>query len=223
MLYKAIIFDLFETLVTEWGHKKYTKREMSADLGIEKELFDRYWDEKEEERYLGSIDFTDSLSYVCEKAGKPVPYSTFTAMAQKRIQTKACCFEYVHPHVYQLLDYLKAKGLPLAIVSNCSAEEVTVIRQSKLYPYFDHILLSYEIQIQKPDIRIYQEAARLLCVSADECLFIGDGGSHELQGAKAAGMTAIQARWYTNQLPNKRSAIPPFLTAEDPLDILQII
>lgn len=53
--YKAVLFDLFETLITEWGHKKYTKREMCADLGIEREKFDRYWDEKEEERYCGKI------------------------------------------------------------------------------------------------------------------------------------------------------------------------
>ena len=25
MKYKAVIFDLFETLISEWGHEKYTK------------------------------------------------------------------------------------------------------------------------------------------------------------------------------------------------------
>lgn len=47
MKYKAVIFDLFETLITEWGHKKYTKNEMCSDLGIEREKFDQYWNEKE--------------------------------------------------------------------------------------------------------------------------------------------------------------------------------
>lgn len=55
MKYKAVIFDLFETLITEWGHKKYTKNEMCSDLGIEREQFDRYWDEKEQDRYIGKI------------------------------------------------------------------------------------------------------------------------------------------------------------------------
>ncbi len=41
---KAVIFDLFETLITEWGHKKYTKNEMCADLGLERERFDAYWE-----------------------------------------------------------------------------------------------------------------------------------------------------------------------------------
>ena len=47
---KAVIFDLFETLITEWGHKKYTKKEMCADLGIDRSHFDFFWEEKEQER-----------------------------------------------------------------------------------------------------------------------------------------------------------------------------
>ena len=35
MKYQAVIFDLFETLITEWGHKKYTKTEMCSELGVE--------------------------------------------------------------------------------------------------------------------------------------------------------------------------------------------
>lgn len=223
MKYKAVIFDLFETLITEWGHKKYTKSEMSSDLGVDEEEFNKYWDEKENDRYLGTVDFIDSLLFVCEKCGKHVENSTLSAMTEKRIKTKAACFHYVHPDVYRLLEHLRAAGLSLAIVSNCSAEEVTALRQSKIYPYFDQILLSYEVKMQKPDTRIYAQAAKLLGVSAYECLFVGDGGSNELPGAKTAGMTALQAKWYTNQLPHKRDNIPGFLTAESPLDIFTIL
>lgn len=223
MKYKAVIFDLFETLITEWGHKKYTKNEMCSDLGLEREKFDVYWNEKEEDRYSGKISFADSILYVCEKCDKRIDDSVLSEIADKRIKTKALCFEYVDSDVYQLLNDLKKMGLRLAIVSNCSSEEVKVIRQSKIYQYFDQVILSYEVKMQKPDIRIYQETADLLGVAANECIFVGDGGSNELEGAKLAGMKAIQAKWYTNQLPHKRDSIDGFLTAEEPLDILQII
>ena len=49
---KAVLFDLFETLMTEWGHKKYTKSEMSSDLGVDQALFNQCWDENEQKRYL---------------------------------------------------------------------------------------------------------------------------------------------------------------------------
>lgn len=223
MKYKAIIFDLFETLITEWGHKKYTKNEMCSDLGIERGAFNLYWEEKEQERYIGKIDFMDSVLYVCEKCGKQIDDSTLEAIIDKRIKTKSMCFEYVNPDVFQLLSQLKSMGFKLAIVSNCSSEEVKVIKQSKIYEYFDQVILSYEVGLQKPDIHIYKKAADLLRVALDECIFVGDGGSNELVGAKDAGMMAIQAKWYTNQHPYKRESMAGFLAAEEPLDILQYI
>ena len=89
----AVIFDLFETLITEWGHKKYTKREMCADLGIEREKFDLFWDEKEEERYCGKMSFADSVRYVCEKCGRQIADSVLAEITNKRESTKSRCFE----------------------------------------------------------------------------------------------------------------------------------
>lgn len=218
---RAVIFDLFETLITEWGHKKYTKNEMCSDLGIEREEFDLYWEEKEQERYIGKIDFIDSILYVCGNCGKRIDDSTLEAITVKRIKTKSACFEYVDPAVFHLLSHLKSMGLKLAIVSNCSSEEVKVIKQSKVYEYFDQVILSYEVGFQKPDILIYKKAADLLGVALDECIFVGDGGSNELVGARDAGMKAIQAKWYTKRHPNKRESMAGFLTAEEPLDVLQ--
>ena len=223
MKYKAVIFDLFETLITEWGHKKYTKNEMCSDLGIEREKFDLYWNEKEKERYIGKISFGDSILYVCEKCGKHIDNSTLSYITDKRIKTKSLCFEYVNPDVFQLLNNLKTMGLRLAIISNCSSEEVTVIKQNKIYTYFDQAVLSYEIGMQKPDGQIYKETSNLLGVDSKECIFVGDGGSNELEGAKLAGMKAIQAKWYTNQHPHKRDSMEGFLIAEQPLDVLQHI
>ena len=223
MKYKVVIFDLFETLITEWGHKKYTKNEMCADLGIEREKFDIYWDEKGDDRYLGEISFEDSLLYVCEKMEKSIDTSVIANIIDKRIRTKSVCFDYVNPDVLQLLKNLKALGLRTAIISNCSSEEVNVLKESEIYKYFDEVILSYEVHMKKPDSCIYEETAKRLGVSLSECVFVGDGGSNELVGARAVGMKAIQAKWYTNQHPRKRDNIDGFLTAEEPLDVMKYI
>lgn len=146
-----------------------------------------------------------------------------SSVTEERIKTKSLCFEYVNPDVFQLLGNLKTMELKLAIISNCSSEEVTVIKQSKIYPYFDQVILSYEIEMQKPDCRIYTETASLLGVSSNECIFVGDGGSNELEGAKLAGMEAVQAKWYTNQQPHTRDSMDGFLIAEQPLDVLGVL
>lgn len=223
MKHKAVIFDLYETLITEWGHKKYTKNDMSADLGVEREIFDMYWDEKEQERYVGEINFEDSILYVCESCGKCMDNSLLFSVVDKRIRTKSACFEYVIPDVYQLLKNLKAMGLKTAIVSNCSSDEVKALKKSEIYKYFDEVILSFEVHMKKPDPCIYEEAARRLGVAFNECVFVGDGGSNELAGAKAVGMKAIQAKWYTNQHPYKRENIDDFSVAEEPLDIIEYV
>ena len=209
MQYKAVIFDLFETLITEWGHKKYTKNEMCADLGVERAEFDIFWDEKALDQYEGKITYEDSIKYVCEKCGKSVDETTISYILDKRIKTKSVCFEYVQPEVYQLLKTLRDIGMKTAIVSNCSSEEVQVLKDSEIYKYFDEVILSYEVHMKKPDSCIYEEAAKRLGIDVSECIFVGDGGSNELVGARNVGMKAIQAKWYTNKPPQFQFNLEP--------------
>ena len=196
---------------------------MCADLGVERAEFDVFWDEKEQDRYIGSMSFEDSILYVCEKCGKNVDTSTISDIIDKRIKTKSVCFEYVYPEVFQLLKTLREMGLQTAIISNCSSEEVNVLKESEIYKYFDEVILSYEVHMKKPDSCIYEEASKRLGVCLGECIFVGDGGSNELVGAKNVRMKAIQAKWYTNHHPRKRDNIEGFLVAEEPLEILQYI
>ena len=196
---------------------------MCADLGVERAEFDVFWDEKEQDRYIGSMSFEDSILYVCEKCGKKVEDITISDIIDKRIKTKSVCFEYVYPEVFQLLKTLREMGLQTAIISNCSSEEVNVLKESEIYKYFDEVILSYEVHMKKPDSCIYEEASKRLGVCLGECIFVGDGGSNELVGAKNVRMKAIQAKWYTNHHPRKRDNIEGFLVAEEPLEILQYI
>ena len=221
--FKAVVFDLFETLITEWGHEKYTKRQMCADLGVDKDRFNVFWKEKEEERYLGKIDFEGSVLYAGSKLGKEIDSDTLTYVINKRTKAKTSCFENIDPDVLHMLETIKKLGLRTAIVSNCSPEEVKGLRESELYRYFDEVVLSYEVHMKKPDRSIYETAASRLGVEPKDCIFVGDGGSNELQGAKEAGMRAIQAKWYTNRLSQKRETVGDFRVAEEPLEVVALL
>ena len=220
---KAIFFDLFETLITEWGHEKYTKNKMCKDLGIVRNEFDPLWRKIEHDRYLGYISFEDAIKYVCEKCNKSIDDFTLNKIVEKRIKTKSECFEHIDPDIFKLLNYLKRIEMKTAIISNCSSEEVEVIKKSKLFDYFDVIVLSFECHMKKPDSCIYEQTAKKLDVDLGKSVFVGDGGNNELEGAFNVGMKAIQAKWYTNQLPTKRERINGFDVAEKPLDIIQYL
>ena len=86
-------------------------------------------------------------------------------------------------------------------------------------------LLPYRNIIHHPTVimttEIFQKCAHTLAVVPQECLYVGDGGSFELETAQAIGMHPIQAAWYlkdgVNQ-PAKRKA--EFVQAESPMDVL---
>ena len=67
---------------------------------------------------------------------------------------------------------------------------------SPLYPYFDVALISYEQGICKPDPEMFRRMTEQLDVKADECLYVGDGGSRELYAAREAGMHPVQCTWF---------------------------
>ena len=220
---KAFIFDLFETLITEWGHEKYTKRKMSEDLHLDYDLFNQYWEENEYGRYHGSISFEDSIRYVCSKCGVTLLPQTLAHMITRRMETKAACFDCIDPDIIALLQSLKSKGMRLAMLSNCSSEEVTAIRQSDVSSFFDTVVLSYEVGLSKPDPLIYRKVLGELQLSAEQCLFVGDGGSNELAGAHAVGLHAVQAKWYTNRHDVPRGSMEGFETAGRPLDLMRFM
>ncbi|MGN0477892.1 MAG: HAD family hydrolase [Hominenteromicrobium sp.] len=121
-----------------------------------------------------------------------------------------------------MLETLKHNGLSVGLISNCFSEEVDVIRNSVLYPYFDAALLSFEQGIQKPDAEIFHRCMAYLGVEAQACLYVGDGGSSELEAASALGMRTVQAVWYlkggAGQAEKRKTGYPH---AETPLEILK--
>lgn len=76
-----------------------------------------------------------------------------------------------------------------------------MIRESVLFPYFDAAYMSYEQGVQKPDEEIFRRCMNELGTAPEECLYIGDGGSYELETAEKIGMKALQAAWYLKDDP----------------------
>ena len=110
------------------------------------------------------------------------------------------------------------------LFTNCFSEEAEVIRNSILIPFFDAVCMSFEEGPKKPDAKIYARCLERLGLKADECLYVGDGGSGELEAAQETGMRAVQAVWYLKEgtgQPAKRKN--DFQHVETPLGILDII
>lgn len=220
---KAVIFDMYETLITLFESPLYFGTQMAADAGIPEEEFQKLWRPSESDRTIGKITLEEILERILRE-NKCYSESTFRLIVEKRIQSKEEAFRHLHKEIIPMLDSLKARGILIGLISNCFSEEALVIRKSVLYPYFDAPCLSCEEGLQKPDMAIFQKCLDKLGVQACECLYVGDGGSYELEAAQKSGMKAVQATWYLKEntsQPSKRKE--EFEQMETPLDILDRI
>ncbi len=220
---KAVIFDMFETLITHFQSPLYFGEQMALDAGIPEEDFAAVWDPTGEDRTLGRMTFEEALKKTLEENGKYSP-ELFGEIVSKRIEAKKECFRHIHEDIMPLLSALKVKGLFLGLMSNCFSEEVPVIKESVLYPFFDVACLSYEQGVMKPDREAFNRCLAGLGVEPHECIYVGDGGSCELEAAREIGMPTYQAVWYLHDyLSQVCGRKDDFIQLEGPLDLLNYI
>ena len=219
---KAVIFDMYETLITLFDSPLYFGTQMAADAGIAEEKFQKIWRAEEKNRTIGKVTLEELLEKILRE-NNCFSEEKMNTILKKRIHCKEEAFEHLHIEIIPMLKALKEKGILIGLISNCFSEEAMVIKKSVLYPFFDAVCLSFEEGIQKPDPAIFERCIEKLGVEADECLYVGDGGSDELEAARALGMQAVQAVWYlkegTNQ-PSRRKA--DFEHMEKPMDVIKI-
>jgi putative hydrolase of the HAD superfamily len=89
------------------------------------------------------------------------------------------------------LHQLRVAGFRLGLVSNADAMEVAAWADSPMAGLFDSEVFSCHVGCVKPERAIYERCLAEIGLRGEECLFVGDGGSDELTGAKAVGMTTV--------------------------------
>ncbi|MBQ4640058.1 MAG: HAD-IA family hydrolase [Clostridia bacterium] len=216
---KAVVFDLYETLITEWVSRKYLSSQCARDLGIDPSLFRELWNSCHHAMDTGRLSYRQVLTEILIAAGKTPDDALMAACEEKRITGKNDCFAVIDENVLQMLSALKQQGLKLCLCSNCSADEVEGLLSSSLHPLFDAVILSYQVGLAKPDRQIYLHCTETLSVLPEECLFVGDGGSRELFGAGDVGMHPLRALWFPEKY-HAEIAEMPFPAAHAPRDVL---
>jgi len=98
-----------------------------------------------------------------------------------------------HPDVYATLTALRQRGYFVGIITNGTPRtQCAKMDHSGLRPYVDLVVLAGEEGIQKPDSRVFRMAAARLGVPPTACLFVGDHPQNDVEGAIAAGFTAVR-------------------------------
>lgn len=93
--------------------------------------------------------------------------------------------------VIPFLQKLKARGMKIAIVSNCDELTRDLLSELGVAALADALALSCEVGAAKPSARIFEYALDELGVSADAAVFVDDNADY-CRGVAVLGMTTAQ-------------------------------
>jgi putative hydrolase of the HAD superfamily len=189
---KAVIFDLFHTLVSlqaAWGDRLPRVHEI---LGVSREAWVGQLGAKLHDLYVGKcLDAFEAVSEMARAIDPAIPDETIKKAVESITETFAGALIRVPVETEEVLASLKARGKRLGLVSNASVMEIAAWDRSPIAPLFDSALFSCFTGYVKPDRKMYEMSMDALDVTPEQCVFVGDGGSEELAGARDLGICAI--------------------------------
>ncbi|NLW50219.1 MAG: HAD family hydrolase [Candidatus Brocadiaceae bacterium] len=189
---KAVVFDLFHTLTaieSSWGKGLPFTCDM---LGVSREAWDDQLQVHSRARLTGQVQ--DPIRIIGEMARAIDPtigdVAVVAAVANRVRRFEAALLD-IPDETVAVLQTLKSRGKRLGLISNADVMEVEAWGRSPVAGFFDAAVFSCLVGTVKPEREIYEFCLNRLGVSPSEAAFVGDGGSSELQGARAAGMVTV--------------------------------
>jgi putative hydrolase of the HAD superfamily len=209
----AVLFDLYETLITEAPVAPTRASSLFAPLGLERQAYRAEWKARRPRIVVGELSFADALAEISQCLAGSVDNAAIERIRQQRVQEKAVACARPDDQVTALITELVRRNVRLGVISNGFKEDVLPWSGCALAPAFQCTAFSCDEGIGKPDREIYLRALRRLGVQPEATIYVGDGGDNELAGAERAGLRACRAAWFA---PASAQALPwPELTRCD--------
>lgn len=185
----AVVFDLFHTLVDPEPHKPAdfdAIHEVAAVVDVDVAALAEFWERTEVEQETTAIDLVDLV----QRHTGPLSASQRAAIDDIFGVGKD---ESIRRPLAELVDLVASisERAAVGVLSNCEAREVHTWPGSPLASHVDVIVRSCDFGCMKPDPRIYAEVLRLLDVGAAESVYVANGSSDELGGARRAGFGRV--------------------------------
>lgn len=151
-----------------------------------KELWVLYADSKITKEQLNAERYTHPLRVMGVPDADAVG-ARFWEESMKRLPLGARLM----PHAREVLEYLKPR-YRIYILSNGFAElQSRKMQSAGIVHYFDGVVLSEDIGVNKPHRAIFDHALRVAGVTADRALMIGDNYEVDIKGAHGAGIDQV--------------------------------
>lgn len=195
MIYRAVIFDLFGTLVDNFASSVgQMHTELAAVLAVLFEPFMQFWRQTSEMRTIGAFQTVEaSIEHVCGVMGVQVGAEQMTKAVAIRLQYTRRALE-PRPDAVATLARLRDQDYKVGLLSNCSIEIPILWPETTFADLVECPIFSCRERLKKPDPRIYHLACERLGVMPEHCLYVADGEDYELTAAAKVGLHPVLLR-----------------------------
>jgi HAD superfamily hydrolase (TIGR01662 family) len=97
----------------------------------------------------------------------------------------------VRPGTAEALQELRSRGYRLGVISNSDGRIEALLESVGLAGYFDFIIDSHAVGVEKPDPRIFRMGCERAGVEPEEVVYVGDIYEIDIVGARSVGMRAF--------------------------------
>jgi len=191
MSFSTIIFDLFGTLVSgnAWHNHETVVQKMAlllgAPVGSFVELFEG---ETRKDREIGVFtSIEDNIAFICNKLGITASSDLINQAALQRYEFTEQALD-LRADTINTLVYLHEHGYKIGLISDCSPDVPPLWLKTPMAKYITEPIFSSNVGVKKPSPKIYELAIEKYQAIPSQFLYVGDGGSYELTGAKKMGM-----------------------------------
>lgn len=182
MSIRAVFFDLGGVIVrTEY---QAPRQQLAERLGMEYDDLDRIVFESETgvQAALGAITSQQHWESVIKRLKRPAEELT-------AIRDEFFAGDIVDRQLLEFLRSLRGK-IKTGLISNAWSDLRDYLTREKMIDAFDHIIISAEVGVAKPDPKIFQTALEQAGVNPNEAVFVDDFYVN-IEGCEKVGMKGI--------------------------------
>lgn len=195
---KLVAFDLGYTLVYNAREENYANYLAEKNIDISAKEIEQafhYADKTFMRHYIGALGrppqivlpwYLGVINYRLKQQFDLIEQTQFF-IDQTDMSSYWKCF----PWTKDVLQGLKEKGYKLALLSNWDLSCRSLLKRLAIFDEFDYVLVSSEVDIEKPDQRIFEMLLEETGYEPDEILYVGDNYYDDVVGSRKVGIETI--------------------------------
>ena len=202
---KCAMFDLDGTLVNTIDDLA-----RATDYTIKKFGFNRDWSKEEYTSFVGN-GAKLLLKRAFDNTASDEMLDSALEVFKKKYEIILLDNAYAYDNVKTSLDYIKNKGIKLAVVTNKPSVAATKMVETVFgKDYFDVIVGATEDTPKKPDPYMPNKALRALGVRGEETVYFGDSDV-DVKTARSVNAYAVACSWGFRSIESLEKAKPDSL------------